>query len=87
MWLLYQYTGNYPPEIDEIIEVSATMALENETLSVMVNETYILDIVASDPNDDDLIYYLNGTVPGASIDDSKFHENESVSNSRVINAL
>ena len=58
------------------------MALENETLSVMVNETYIFDIVASDPNDDDLTYYLNGTVPGASIDDSKFLENESVGKSR-----
>ena len=69
---LLQTIGNYPPEITDILEVSDTSALENETLSVIVNETYSFDVIAHDTNENDILtYYLNGTVPGASIDNSK----------------
>ena len=69
---LLQTLGNYPPEIKDILEVSNSSALENETLSVIVNETYSFDIIAQDRNENDILtYYLNGTVPGASINNSK----------------
>ena len=69
-----------------IVEISDTSALvDNETLQVIVNETYTFQIIAEDPNANDVITYtLNGTVPdGATIDNSK-HDSLKIRHSIVL---
>ncbi|XP_071486755.1 uncharacterized protein [Diadema antillarum] len=57
---------NFPPEITDIVEVGDTDALmENNTLYVIVGETYTLQVTATDPNNDTVTFSLNGTVPGS----------------------
>ncbi|XP_072176489.1 uncharacterized protein [Diadema setosum] len=66
-----QSLNNFPPEITDIQELSATGALmANNTLHVVVGETYVLLITAFDPNNDTITFSLNGTSPqNSSIDD------------------
>ncbi|XP_071487672.1 uncharacterized protein [Diadema antillarum] len=67
-----QRLENFPPEIISIIEIGDTNALmENNTLYVIVGETYTLKFTATDPNNDTVAFSLDETVPqNSSIDNN-----------------
>ncbi|XP_072172523.1 uncharacterized protein [Diadema setosum] len=66
-----QTLENFPPNITGILEISDTASFDgSSTLCVIVGETYILQVMADDPNGDNITYSLGGAAPptGASID-------------------
>ena len=72
-WIFLIFVGNFPPTINNITETSDTNALTGtDTVCVVVGETYMFLINATDQNEgDEVLLSLNGTVPeGASINQS-----------------
>ncbi|XP_072172525.1 uncharacterized protein [Diadema setosum] len=66
-----QTLENFPPNITGVLEISDTESFDgSSTLCVIVGETYVLQVMADDPNGDNITYSLGGSAPpaGASID-------------------
>ncbi|XP_071483946.1 mucin-like protein [Diadema antillarum] len=66
-----QTLENFPPNITGVLEISDTASFDgSSTLCVIVGETYVLQVMADDPNGDNITYSLGGAAPpaGASID-------------------